>query len=162
MCEQSNGNTNTVIEDRINDILSGESQKNALDFVSFMKTNNITPKIHEESGGWSIMRADEDIGFMIADNSGNMPGPWTVWFNSCDFKEDGPVDDDVKETAWEHASICGNFLSGGKDCGCGDQPGFHRVIFGKEFENRCHSPLMFVDPDANTLENMKKLMLMLK
>jgi len=36
------------------------------------------------------------------------------------------------------------------------------MIFGRGFENRCHSPLMFTNPDADTLERLKKLMLLLK
>ena len=152
-----------AVEDRINEVLSGDSRKNALDFAAFLRANGLPPVFHEESGhGWSIMRGDESVGFIIADGSAQMPGPWTIWFNSCDFEDGGADDDDLKQTAWEHASICGNFSSGGKDCGCGDQPGFHRTIFGREFENRCHSPLMFTDPDARTLENVEKLMLMLK
>ncbi|MCL2463412.1 MAG: hypothetical protein FWF44_12155 [Defluviitaleaceae bacterium] len=151
-----------AIEDKINSVLSGDALKNALDFVAFLRANGLSPECHDSGDGWSIMRAGESPGFILVNGEPQMPGPWTVWFNSCDFDGRGPVDDDLKETAWAHASICGNFSSGGKDCGCGDQPGFRRTIFGKVFENRCHSPLMFTDPDAETLENMKKLMLMLK
>jgi hypothetical protein len=35
------------------------------------------------------------------------------------------------------------------------------VIFGKEYESTCHSPLAFLNPDAGALENAKKLFLML-
>jgi hypothetical protein len=123
----------------------------------------MSPDLHESGDGWSIMRADESVGFILVNGAEQMPGPWTVWFNSCDFDDGGePVEDGVKEAAWAHASVCGNFISGGKDCGCGDQPGFARTIFGREFENRCHSPLMFTNPDAGTLEHVKRLMLMIR
>ena len=153
---------NVEIEDRINSVLEGESRKNALDFAAFLRKSGLTPECHESGHGWSIMRSGDSVGFVIADGTAQIPGPWTIWFNSCDFDESGPIDNELKETAWAHASICGNFVSGGKDCGCGDQPGFTRVIFGKTFENRCHSPLMFTDPDAKTLNNVKKLLLMIK
>ena len=99
------------IEDKINEVLTGDSLKNAQDFIGFLETNGLTL------------------------NSNN----------------------DVKETAWAHASNCGHCHAGWKDCGGGK-----RTIFGREFEYLYHSPLMFTDPDAGTLEHVKKLMLMLK
>ena len=42
MSEQNNGNTPPAIEDAINEKLPGEAQKNALDFVSFMRENGFT------------------------------------------------------------------------------------------------------------------------
>ena len=149
-----------VLEDKINTVLKGETSRNALDFAAFLRENNITPAAHE-GGGWSIMRGDDDIGFIIVDGAEQIPGPWTVWFNTCDFDDDG-ADNSLKETAWSHASVCAHFATNGKDCGCGNQPGFTRTIFGKEFKNRCHSPLMFTDPDAATLAHVKRLMLALK
>ena len=152
----------TIIENKIGDVLTGETQRGALDFVAFLRANDISPECHESGDGWSVMYAGESIGFILVNGAQEMPGPWTVWFNSCEFGEDCAADDAVKQTAWEHASICGHFETGGKVCGCGDQPGFTRTIFGKVFENRCHSPLMFTNPDTGTLVSVEKLMLMLK
>jgi hypothetical protein len=151
-----------AIEDKISGVLNGDSQKNAISFVEFLRSNGLSPEAHESGAGWSIERNGDDVGFVLVNGDPLAPGPWTIWFNSCDFNENGPVDDCIKETAWAHASICGNFSSGGKECGCGDQPGFTRTIFGRVFQNRCHSPLMFTDPDADTLVNVEKLILLLK
>ena len=153
----------TAIEDKIRSALHGDVLKNALDFAAFLRANGFSPEQYESGGdGWSVLRKEESVGFILVNGAEEMPGPWTVWFNTCDFDESAPADDAVKETAWAHASICANFTSGGKDCGCGDQPGFRRTIFGRVFDNRCHSPLMFTNPDAQTLENIKKLMKLLK
>ena len=146
---------------KINNAMAGDARKNALDFTAFLLANGITPECHESGDGWSVMYSGESIGFIVITGAEQFPGPWTLWFNSCDFG-DGAADYDLKEAAWTHASICGHFSSGGKNCGCGNQPGFRRVIFGKTFENRCHSPLMFHNPDAKTLEYVKRLMLALK
>ena len=97
------------------------------------------------------------IGFMLVNGTPQMPGPWTIWFNSCDFDDNGSTDDELKETTWTHASKCGHCHAGWKDCGGGD-----RIIFGREFKSLCHSPLMFTDPDAKTLESIKKLLLTTK
>jgi len=162
MSNQNNETTKLKIEERINNVLSGDTLNNALDFAAFLRANELSPELHDSGDGWSILYRNDSIGFILVNGVAEIPGPWTVWFNSCDFGDNGSVDDDLKETAWAHASICGHFSSGGKVCGCGDQPGFHRTIFGKVFENRCHSPLMFTNPDAKTLEHVKRLMLMLK
>ena len=146
------------IENKMKDVLNGDTLKHALDFAAFLRANELSPESHDSGHGWSI----KGIGFIMVNGAVEEPGPWTIWFDSCDFGDSGPVGDDLKETAWAHASICGHFSSGGKNCGCGDQPGFHRTIFEKQFENRCHSPLMFTDPDAKTLKNVQKLLLMLK
>ena len=153
----------TIIEEKIKSVLDGGAQVNALDFSAFLRSNGIMPKCYEAGGdGWSVMYKEDSIGFILVNGAEQMPGPWTVWFNTCEFGDGDGVEAEVKEAAWEHASVCANFTSGGKDCGCGDQPGFHREIFGREYENRCHSPLMFTDPDAKTLESVKKLMLLIK
>ena len=162
MSNQNNETTKLKIEERINNVLSGDTLNNALDFAAFLRANELSPELHDSGDGWSILYRNDSIGFILVNGVAEIPGPWTVWFNSCDFGDNGSVDDDLKETAWAHASICGHFSSGGKVCGCGDQPGFRRTIFGKVFENRCHSPLMFTNPDAKTLEHVKRLMLMLK
>lgn len=151
-----------VIEAEIRETLRGDALQNALDFTAFLRTNGISPEFHESGTGWSLLYAEKSIGYVIINGAEQVDEPWIVWFNFCDFGCGEAVDEDVKETAWAHASICGNYESGGKNCGCGDQPGFHRTIFGRDFENRCHSPLMFISPDAKTLGNIEKLLLLLK
>jgi len=37
---------NLKIEDAINDVLSGDTQKNALDFIAFLRVNKIPPKLY--------------------------------------------------------------------------------------------------------------------
>lgn len=151
----------TTIEYKINQALQGDALKNALDFAAFLQAHGISFIGHDGGEGWSIMCKDTDIGFVLVNGAAEIPGPWTVWFSSCDFNGDAPVDDEVKETAWAYANLCSHFSSGGEDCGCGSQPGFTRTIFGRVFDNRCTSPLMFTNPDAKTVEHMTKLLLML-
>ena len=137
------------IESAINEKLMGDTQKNALDFVAFLRENKIPPKSYVIN---------------VVGDGGDFPHirPWTIFFTVCDFDTDGSVNDDLVGFAWKHAHICDHFVTGGQRCGCGRQPGFKKTIFGKEFENICHCPMQFINPDAETLENMKKLILMLK
>ena len=151
---------NKTIEDKIKSVLSGDSLNNALDFIAFLQANGFSTETHGDGEGWAGAVGGivgDSYGFMMANGAAEMPGPWTMWFNSCDFDGFDSIDDDLKEAVWAHASNCGKCHAGWKDCGGGA-----KTIFGREFEYLCHSPLMFTNPDAKTLENVKKLMLILK
>lgn len=148
---------NIKVEDVINEKLKGDAQKNALDFADFLSTSSLTLDPNDDGGGWAVGgTVGNSIGYMLINGEPQMPGPWTVWLNSCDFGN-STADDELKETAWAHANECAKCHPGWKDCGGGDG-----TIFGKEFERLCHSPLAFTNPDAKTLESLKKLILMLK
>ena len=84
---------------------------------------------------------------------------WTIFDNPlCGRQyEDFPVDEYLKDFARSHVNICGHFTSGGKHCGCGNQPGAHKTIFGKEYDNVCTSEVAFRNPDAETLYKIEKL-----
>ena len=149
------------IENAINEKLSGESQKNALNLAAFLQANNMTLDANEDGVGWAVGGTiGNSVGYMLVNgiaNDPSTPGPWTLWFNSCNFNDDGSVSEELKETARMHASPCGKCHAGWETCGGGN-----RNIFGKEFEKLCHSPLMFNEPTAEVLEDIKKLLLLVK
>jgi hypothetical protein len=151
--------THPVIEDKINEQLSGDARKNALDFLALLRSNGISLNSDGDGGKWSGWAVGgtvgDSAGYMIVNGAKEFPGPWTFWFNSCDFED--CADDELKETAWAHASPCGHCNAGWENCGGGEG-----TIFGRKFERLCHSPMMFVNPNAQTVEHMKKLMLLLK
>ncbi|MCL1795040.1 MAG: hypothetical protein FWG34_14395 [Oscillospiraceae bacterium] len=154
-----------TIESAILEILSGEAQKNALDFAAFLKENEISldynPNESESKPIWNGAVGGvvgNSIGYVTVNGDENCPGPWTFWFNSCDFEGSDAADEEFKEAIWAFASPCGKCHDGWEKCrGSGK-----RTILGREFEGQCHSPLMFCNPDAKTLENMKKFLLYLK
>ncbi len=80
--------------------------------------------------------------------------------NAIDFvaclrsNEDFPLDEHLKEIAWKNVDFCGN-------CGyC--TGGTHKTVFGKEFDNVCRTTMIFSNPNAETLEFMKKMVLIRK
>ena len=147
-----------TIEEQIGHVLTGDAQKNALDFIAFLQANEISLDSNGDNEGWAVGGiVGNSIGFMLVNGAPDCPGPWTMWFNSCDFGDGGNINDDLKETVWAHASPCGKCHAGWENCGGGN-----RTIFGREFEKLCHSPLMFTNPGGKTLENMKKLILNFK
>lgn len=144
------------IEAAIAEKLTGDARRNALDFVAFLRANNLALGSGGDGEGWAVGGAvGNSVGYMLVNGAAEIPGPWTIWLNTCDFGGD-PPDEGLKEAAWAHASPCGKCHPGWKDCGGGD-----RVIWGKAFERLCHSPLMFANPDANELAHVEALVLRL-
>jgi len=146
------------LENIINEKLTCDAKESALDLAAFFRANDVSLNSNSDGGGWAVGGiVGDSIGYLMVNGESQMPGPWTLWFNSCEFSNEDAADDELKETAWTHASPCGQCHAGWKDCGGGE-----RTIFGKKFEVLCHSPLMFTNPDAKTLGNLKKLLLMVK
>ena len=146
------------IEDKINDVLDGEKQKNALNFIAFLKTNEFLLVEHDEYGyGWSIEYKGQSFAFV------KIPGEekelW-IWAGDV-FNTECSADDDFNNFIWSNVVICPQSTCPSKrHCGC--EQNACGTIFGKEFDSTCYSPLGFFNPDAKTLENVKKLMLFFK
>jgi len=141
------------LEDRIKDILTGETQKNALDFAAYLKAN----EMDGEGPHGEVSCKGKCVCYVHMDGNPEKPGPWTIWPEG-DFSgehKDVPMNERMKEIAWANVNFCGN-------CGGGCSPGSQKVIFGKAFDHVCSAPMAFCDPDAKTLECVKKLLDMRK
>jgi len=147
--------TAPVFEDEINSKLSGDMQKNALDFVAYMRAAGMTSNTEHSN---AFMYRDEWVCIVCIYPDDNGIG-WTIFDNPlCGRKHaDFPVDEDLKEFARAHVNICGHFASEGKVCGCGSQPGSRKTIFGKEYDNVCTSEVAFRNPNGEVLEKIKQL-----
>ena len=137
------------MEDIFKEALTGEVLENALNFVKFLNANEIVlAKQHE------LHYKGERVCYIDTFKDSNT---WSVWTegdysNEC---ENFPIDKRTKEIAWKHAAKCGNCE--GTDC----SPGITKIIFGKAFANICngaHVDMRFENPDAETLEGLKKLL----
>ena len=141
------------IKNFINETLTGEVQKKAMDFAEFLRANDMT--FGEEHG--VIKYKDENVCYCHFDGGSEYPSPWTVW-SEGDYDKEHPellLEERQKEFIWENAiNSCGN-------CGSGCQPGSTKTIFGKEFENVCGAVLNFYiyggETDSDCLECMKKI-----
>ena len=142
------------IEDVIYDFLKGDAQKNALDFITHLRTGekseDFSIDMHDEKdeSGWSV----SNLGFIIVNGSDEFPGPWTMWVsvNNIGEHSESTIPDHVKEFAWAHVSPCG---SCGGDC----SPGTDTKVFGRDFKNVCQHNLMFVNPDSAAVACMKEI-----
>jgi len=143
------------IEQEIKNGLSGDTQKNALDFAAFLRANNFALEWNDEHGGWHIISEGRIIVFSKVIGDENV---FAIVFNTCDFG-DGPADEDVKAFAWAHVVICPQGCGGPAICEMSQK---RVTIFGREFENVCIAPLECFNLDADELKKAQKLMLMLK
>jgi len=144
---------NTVISEQ----LSGQAQHNALELINFLQANDIQLDPNGDTGeGWAVGGVVGDsLGFLYITGADRFPGPWTLWLNTCEFG-DIAMDDALKETVWAHASPCGKCNKNWENCGGGE-----RSIFGRNFDRLCHSPVMFFNPDAQTVDDIKQLLTVL-
>jgi len=141
-----------LIENAIKEKLTSEKQKNALDFIASMRENDFSfERFDDEGGGWDPTYNGKGFGcVLVADDF--------MFFIGLDWdfgRNDIVVDDELKEFAWAHTTICPQ--SPCKPPYCENNKNRWQ-IFGKQYESTCHSPLQFIAPDAKTLDNVKKLL----
>lgn len=148
-----------IIENHIVDVLTGEAQRNALDFIAFLRANEMQFErgkgYWEDKLYWIIKQKDKYVCFILINSGGNKNEPegWIVWSDDSDSNwfEDIQLDGRIKEIAWRHIDTCGN-------CGGCDKPGgSHKTIFGKAFDNVCITTFRFDNPDYEAVECIKKL-----
>jgi len=154
MSTQKNENTHSGIEQEFHAKLTGDNLKNALDFASYWGTENVTAESGDFCG--TVKYKGNDICYIkVGGFEDEELDHWIIWsIHDADIAEtpDFPVVAHIKEGFWTNVNQCGYFLSGGKHCGCGNQPGKRKAIFGKEFDNVCNSDIVFTNPDADALE----------
>jgi len=158
MLEQTNINTRLKIEDDLAAALSGDNLKYALAYVAYMKENGLA----RDTGDGNAFNSADGYVCQICINPSGYWYAWSVCMGGWDSipyhreYQNFPIDERVKEYAWEHVRICSNFADKWK-CGCGFQPGKRITLFGKEFYHTCHGGVEFGDLDDETLELAKKL-----
>ncbi|MCL2512432.1 MAG: hypothetical protein FWF08_00905 [Oscillospiraceae bacterium] len=147
------------IEEELKEKLSGYALKNAMDFVGFMKANEMPPDSGDDN--WFKYQG-ENICLIITGHCEpkNMSGNgdnWSVFWANCEvcWGENGVVDKELEDFAHARINPCGK-------CPCEHSPGIRKRIFGKAYENSCYSTFCFDNPDAGDLEHIKTLAKMRK
>lgn len=145
-----------TIEDYIQRELSLEEQKVAMDFVRFLKENQLS--FHKDNGAyWKdtiyywVKQENACVCFIAIKNPDEESNHWTIWSADMDSErlENESASDEVKETAWKYVDHC-------KGCGsCGG--GRHKVIFGKEFADVCGCTFRIDNPKNEDLLFLKKM-----
>ena len=163
MSKQNTNNAPPVIEDVIKEKLVGEAQKNALDFVAAMQEKEFS-FVGWDSGsevGWTPTYNGKGLGTTLINDQ-------FMFFIGLDwnFDDSRAVEDEIKEFVWAHITVCPQEPCAPPYCQADEHNDNHSKnrwkIFGKEYESTCNAPLQFIGPDAKTLDNIKKLLLMTK
>ena len=147
--------SNKKIEDIFNEVLTGDVLKNALDFMGFLSANGII-----QTGQHAMHYKGECVCYI---DTRSESSSWIIWTEGDYSREYDtfPIEEHTKEIAWANVMKCGN--CDGVNC----SPGKTKIIFGKEFANICNADnvnmtFKFTNPVAETLECVKKLVLMRK
>jgi hypothetical protein len=138
-------------EDVINGNLKNNAQINALDFIAHLRKDEgfSFSKDENDDGRWWINYKGNFVCEIQIEISGVTPAGWEMWFyGDCIGRHDSPVEERIKEIAWENMTLCGN-------CGAECAPGKRKTVFGKEFDNVCQSTLAFPNPESDMLDCMK-------
>lgn len=144
------------MEHFIKNVLTGDSQKNALHLAAYLKANELS--LARGSGYWAdklywvVTYHGECVCYVLLNDPTQKTEPWIIWSddNGSNWYSDFPLDEALKELAWKHVDFCVN-------CGGACSPKTHKIIFGKAFRNVCRTTMRFIDPDAETLACVKKM-----
>lgn len=143
------------IEEVINEELASEDKRIALEFTAFLRENEC--RLIRDRGYWKdkiyfqVQYQDDCVCFIAIKDPDEKEINWTVWSDDMDseYLTENVMEDEVKQTAWEHVDFCGN---------CGScSGGRKKTIFGKEFAGVCGCTFRFDDPGTNELAFMKKM-----
>ena len=144
-------------EEKINAALSGDTLKNAQDFMAFLRANDdLSAEPCEGTDGWNIYVKGINSAYVAFDGDKNN---FDIVLHINTYDGDEPVDDDLKEFAWAHVIICPQGCGSPTFCG---ESKMHNTIFEKEYERICQSPLYFPNPDAAEIKMVQKLLLLFR
>ncbi|MCL2701542.1 MAG: hypothetical protein FWE88_07595 [Phycisphaerae bacterium] len=150
------------IEDVANDVLKDDAQRNALEFIAYLRANEVTLN-DSDNGFWDATYKGEGLCVInIAtydDHSSfdtfikDLPNAWKMCSDGKKSDECSAffADERTKEIIWA------NIRPHDPTCHGACRPGSRRIILGKVFENLCSSALGIYGPDAETVNCMKKI-----
>jgi len=141
-----------TIEKAITDHLKGEAQKNAHDFIAYLKVNDVA--FHESDNNfWHPTYKGKDL-FTLNVEVNDDGASFDMFINLLPSEWENaqyPIEERTKEIIWKNVRPC-------EITGCGNcSPGISKNIFGKVFNNLCGSFLGIYNPDAETYNCLKKL-----
>jgi len=140
-------------EDIIASHLTGDKQQNALAFLEYCRAKKISYP-WSSTNRWNMKAKGKSIGWIDigGERKGNADGSWYIDVDMRELHqhEDAIEKEGLSEFVKKHLKMCTTCAS------CA--PGANVTICGEEFKGVCYSiPLYICDPDAETIENIQKL-----
>ena len=141
------------IEDIVRDYLSGEILSNAINFISYLKENKMSPQ-WSAANSWKVSYKAHNVLFIRLGSEsqyyGIDRGSWYVYAFIGEYEDVLP--DEYKEIVWSNIKYCNK---------CSHCRGERMMIFGKEFHNVCDS-FIAINPDEKVVECIKNIIPMRK
>ena len=139
-----------IIEDAIADVLNGDVLKNALNFIAYLRENKMNPA-WSATNAWKVTYKTFTVCFLrlhgAADYHNLAAGSWHILPFIGEYESD-LLSNELKEIVWANKKKC-------QLCGqCALQL---NTIFGKEFDTACEGSILFVNPNAEAIECVKKM-----
>lgn len=144
--------TEPNIKDYICRELPPNDREIALDFVGYLEENHLT-FYKDNCDCWKdkiyyrVKCGEKCVCFIAINDPDERENRWTVWSDDMELPEKYPVDDEIREKAWQHIDHCGN-------CGsCGG--GRRKLVFGRDFDKVCACTFRVDNPDSGDLAFLK-------
>ncbi|MCL2386886.1 MAG: hypothetical protein FWC89_04960 [Defluviitaleaceae bacterium] len=139
----------TKIEEAISNVLKADVQKNALEFVDYLKANGAV--FHDSDNYfWHPKYKDVELCTINIEINDDGTTSFDTFWNVLPSVADSWSTEE-KEIIWANVRPC-------EITGCGEcSPGINKVILGREFNNLCGSFLGIYAPNAKTVRCMIKL-----
>ncbi len=149
---QEQKNKKPKVEEIIYATLNNERQKNALEFVAFIKSLKMTPQ-WVSANSWAISYKGKRVCHIKVSDYVAGEGSWYI--------RPSVIYDDILKDFCIHEGLEKIMLDSIHFCrACGKcAPGKHAMFFGKEINNVCCSPIdfQFHNPSTIVMECAKKL-----
>ncbi|MCL2008182.1 MAG: hypothetical protein FWG77_08870 [Treponema sp.] len=138
------------IEDIIRDVLTGNTLKNALHFIAYLRENKLNPQ-WAATNFWKISYKTFSVCFIRLHGAANYhdlkPNSWHI-IPFIGESDDSTLPDDFKEIVWANQRIC-------KNCGKCALP--VSTVFGKKYDYACEKSIVFTNPGTKAIECIEKL-----
>lgn len=141
------------IEYYIEKHLTGSTKQVALDFIGFLRDNEVA--FIKDEGYWRskiyyyLKYKGINIAFIAIKDPDEPENLWTVWSDDSSIYEADISCDSIKQAAWTHVDFCGGCGS----CGGGKQ----KKIFGKAFDRVCGCTFRIDNPNEHDLPFLKRM-----
>ncbi len=153
MPENAHANAYPLIEEKLTNALSGDALNNALDFAAFLLEKGMTPDpVLGSSIRFNYMGKETCILVFFKD-AANPSGVWVICDCPIRVHDGFPLDEELQAFARAHVMICHG------EHGCPGWPrGGDKEVFGQAYASLCSSEIQFINPDADELIKIRKLM----
>jgi hypothetical protein len=132
------------IEEEILELFNSDMKETALEFISYLRANKMTPQQWFGPNYWRIPYENNYLGGIVVNKD-----RWRFWFFSGDYS--GEFRDDFVQVIQDNVRHCVSCVD---DC----PKGKGTTVFGKEFTNVCFQfPIQFENPNSSILEYIKEL-----